>query len=235
MGTDIHSIPEVKIDGAWRRVTDRIPEELQSQLWRRAADRRIYDENQSDRSRLLEYAATRWYDDRDYDAFAILADVRNEADFTPIAEPRGLPPDFVRGADDDLGDHSLSWVTLAELEAYDWDATVIKSGVTSWECFAERFAANDKGAPKAYCGGIWGPGIVVLTEDSATSTIRRNAFGETGLDPKNTHVLVRWVEKCIDAAPSITDPGRLLDRLRWIRRTYCVSDHDVRLVFGFDS
>lgn len=63
--------------------------------------------------------------DRSYDLFAVLANVRNYCLAEPISQPRGLPDDvstMVRRwseyDDDEL--HSHSWLSLAELRAYDW-------------------------------------------------------------------------------------------------------------------
>lgn len=104
MGTDIHPFAECCRDGAWHLVDAEIPR------------------------------------DRNYWAFAVLADVRNGYGFggfgtgdpiTPLDEPRGLPEDLspeLRTALEQrswlLGDHSISWVTLEELLAYDLDAPV---------------------------------------------------------------------------------------------------------------
>lgn len=95
MGTDIHSVIQVQADGAWRTVAQRPGK-----------------------------------DDRNYDTFAVYADVRNGVGFagistgegwTPIAQPRGLPPDFEVWRESHhgtwMGDHSYSWLTLAEIEA----------------------------------------------------------------------------------------------------------------------
>ncbi len=67
------------------------------------------------------------FDDRSYDTFAILANVRNgtwSEDLTPISQPRGLPVDvsqYVKKCSDDYDNgHSHSYVTLKELEKYDW-------------------------------------------------------------------------------------------------------------------
>jgi hypothetical protein len=63
---------------------------------------------------------------RDYDLFAKLADVRNDDEITPIAEPRGLPDDlsFTTKFDADYwgrDGHSHSWLTGKELaEALRW-------------------------------------------------------------------------------------------------------------------
>jgi hypothetical protein len=65
------------------------------------------------------------FDCRDYGLFGFLADVRNYSHSPVIAEPRGLPDDVspeMRTECDEWGDcHSTSWLTLAELLAYDYD------------------------------------------------------------------------------------------------------------------
>lgn len=61
----------------------------------------------------------------DYRIFGFLADVRNYSHSPVIAAPRGLPVDLDVVGDDfdswrpDL--FSTSWLTLAELQAYDYD------------------------------------------------------------------------------------------------------------------
>lgn len=64
-----------------------------------------------------------FYDDRSYLLFAMLADVRNENEITPIIKPRGLPSDMSWGTrygmtsyDDDL--HSYSHLKLSEIRKY---------------------------------------------------------------------------------------------------------------------
>ena len=111
MGCDIHLQVEQRVNGAWSIVHD-VPEGI---------------------------------DGRNYDLFGVLANVRNGTwgdALPPIAERRGLPPDHVRRFDDDeedqFGDHSFSYVTLAELLAYEWDAPVRKVGYVT-AAFAEAW------------------------------------------------------------------------------------------------
>lgn len=71
-----------------------------------------------------------WYSGRDYTLFGILANVRNP---TPdaIAPDRGLPDGFEVNADGEhdmwparsvwMGDHSFTWMTWREVQAYPWD------------------------------------------------------------------------------------------------------------------
>ena len=71
---------------------------------------------------------------RNYDLFGILAGVRS-VQWDIVAPRRGWPEDF--RAEDvpvdpkypeegprSMGEHSFTWLTLAELKAYDWTATV---------------------------------------------------------------------------------------------------------------
>lgn len=87
--------------------------------------------------------------DRNYHLFGILAGVRRHHE--PIAQPRGLPADLdpascskpwhkdpthryydpkysCLGGEDEFGDHSHSWLTLAELRTYGWDQLLVDEG-----------------------------------------------------------------------------------------------------------
>lgn len=65
---------------------------------------------------------------RSYAVFGFLAGVRNYSGVVPISLPRGLPVDIKVPHGEDfeywLGDHSHSWLSVAELEAFDYDALV---------------------------------------------------------------------------------------------------------------
>lgn len=71
---------------------------------------------------------SRWYSDRNYAVFTILAGVRQRDDVTGIDEPRGLPADLSplgrRLLTVDCDHHSESWLTLDEVFAYDWTQTI---------------------------------------------------------------------------------------------------------------
>lgn len=69
-----------------------------------------------------------------YTLFGFLADVRNYSHSPVITEPRGLPDDAsaeVRGDhDNDFDFFSASWLTLAELLAYDYGQVVWDRRIT---------------------------------------------------------------------------------------------------------
>lgn len=72
---------------------------------------------------------------RNYGVFGFLANVRNYSGVTPISEPRGLPADFDRypyevGEDNWIGNHSFSWLSVDELEAFNYDAVMVDRRVT---------------------------------------------------------------------------------------------------------
>lgn len=69
------------------------------------------------------------FDYRNYNLFGWLVGVRNYSAVPPIAEPRGLPTGVSEVVQADLREwdsdaHSVSWLSLDELQAFDYDATV---------------------------------------------------------------------------------------------------------------
>lgn len=102
MGTDIHFIVQAKQEDVWETI---LPPTLD---WHNEYDRKY----------------KQWCSDRNYEAFAILANVRNRIDLIPIIpERRGLPDGITEDSEICwLGDHSHHWITLRELIDYPyWD------------------------------------------------------------------------------------------------------------------
>jgi len=118
----------------------------------------------------------RFYVDRNYDLFAILADVRNGYGFAgidtgdgfiPIADPRGLPFDVTLAvhAEGDAWDcdgHSHSYFTVAELKAYNWNQTTKHRGVVDPWNF-ELWRRNGK--PNTWSGDVSGQLVIKVTND----------------------------------------------------------------------
>lgn len=99
MGTDIHSAVEIRTADGWRHATGPIVTPLDK--WSDPAE------------------PFGW---RSYRVFGFLADVRNDSGSPVITQPRGLPvdvsPDVAKRPGEDC---DTSWLTLAELLAYDYD------------------------------------------------------------------------------------------------------------------
>lgn len=158
--------------------------------------------------------------DRDYWAFAKLANVRNGMGFAgsdtgdpvePISEPRGLPSDTsIQDTDDAieygkpgytwLGDHSHSWVTLDELLSVDYTKLVTHRGFVKKD-EAKRY--RDHGwKPREWCSGVWGPSA-------------------------EEYEKLEWQEPLRDAASLLPQIIASICHLG--------EPQNVRLVFGFDS
>lgn len=152
---------------------------------------------------------TQYQEDRHYQLFAVLADVRNDGTVNPIAKPRGFPYDFVKNSKW-LGDHTFSWLTGRELvEWYNSSVpSVKKTGVISVKEYGEW---DKKSEPSSYCGEIFGDNVIV-TEDPENDVVF-------------THVRVNWEEDLKESLKYFFDE---IQRL--------VKEHgEIRMVFGFDS
>lgn len=112
MGCDIHIVAERQTADGWERMHVPVT---------------VGDEHDDD--------VFNW---RQYGMFAFFAGVRNRYDIPPISEPRGKPDDFRwwnfdlwndgddSGFDDINEDlHSVSWLSIKELEDFDYDAEIL--------------------------------------------------------------------------------------------------------------
>lgn len=177
---------------------------------------------------------------RNYDLFAVLANVRNGVGFAGIqmgegwpslAAGRGLPPDFAADGilsnpaypDEprSLGDHSFTWVGLDELQTFPWDATESwLYGVVAASVY-ETFKATRE-APDSYSGGVSGPGIQVYEPDDYEA-----AKAAETLCPR-PYVRIGWAETAREA--TYDWPGTVLPWLETL-----ADGRPLRLVLGFDS
>ena len=142
MGCDIHFHVERKIGGQW----------VSPEKW--------YKDPDSGTLTLYDWVPGTFvrksgpmYSSRNYDLFAMLADVRNSGYYNaerinPIFPPRGMPGDESRevglsaeqwGPDG----HSHTWITVRELMEYDWTQTMVKKGVVGVKEYI-RFKLGDK-------------------------------------------------------------------------------------------
>lgn len=128
-----------------------------------------WSEEKPERWRMLihEDAA---YGARNYNVFAVLANVRNGYGFAGIdtgdgfkviAEPRGLPEDISDGVleeAEDHGGHDESWLLLSEVLDFDWTQTTKHRGWVNGTEVLRMLLADEK-EPYTYCGGVSGRDI----------------------------------------------------------------------------
>lgn len=208
MGCDIHMYLEHRKRGAWQAV--------------RATDRP--GEKRSDDGLLIPY----W--DRNYSLFGILAGVRD--DTAPmIAEPKGFPDDASRLIRSEFKEwgvdaHTPSWLTAAEIMAFDWTAPMRHTGLIDWK---EWNNFNDwrrqRGEhPSSWCS--W-TSIETIDEESAKKAV---ANGIKPDDPRMSRVVVRteW------SVPLWRAAGGLLNEV--LPHMWRAGAHDdTRIVFWFDN
>lgn len=248
MGTDIHMVVEVKVGKKWEVAHDFYP-------CHRCAGRGRREDRDEAGEKCYLCKGTGFessYSDRNYNAFAIMADVRNVYGFAgiPTGEPfpviakdRGLPDDwnpnrkfYGRHDDDgdaeaDLGDHSVTWLTLQELEDYPWTPKRETVGVVS---AAEYIAFKKNGIPSGWCGDAFGPNTRNITNDEMEALIVE--VKRMGFDPEkiqNTYTKVSWSRDYASCVGEFyTD---FIPALRKLAADKGVAAKDVRLVMGFDS
>lgn len=210
------------------------------------------------------------YKYRNYDLFAMLADVRNGRGFAgdktgegfnPICQPKGIPKDasfevmrkFCIREDADhsrdvlrgwvergmstvvkLGPvmevthpdwHSASWLTVEELDAYDWNQETKLAGWVSPAGFTEF---KEKGRPSSWCGGVGGGSIKHITNSEMERLL---ASGVNVSDDRvfyKYYTQVEWGIKYADSAREFLDVT--MPMLRKLG-----APKDVRMVFWFDN
>ena len=198
-------------------------------------------------------------DNRNYDLFAILANVRNGfgfagvttgAGFVPMAEPRGVPedasPEYRAEAEQWDGDgHSHSYFTVAEMLAYDWTQTTKKTGLVSPTEFMHW---KKDGEPNGWCGDVSGPNVKKLTSEEMNALIEKSGIDQWAI--------YRGDKEAMDALYEIagaekTGFGTLYARVNWeipyyrAGRQFFADDlprllrlgkpEDVRICFFFDN
>ena len=124
MGCDIHLFVEVNQNNMWESVDEWEDEDGYTSV--------VYDK--------------RYYSSRNYDLFALLANVRNYHGTTPIKNPIGLPSDVsdvVKQHSEDYGvdGHSHSYYTLTELLEIDWDGAIKEAGYIEDERWSKFYAS----------------------------------------------------------------------------------------------
>lgn len=211
MGCDIHPAVEVRRKGVWRYHRSKEP-------------CRWYDPVNYKWDR-CKTALPDYFTDRNYTLFSILADVRNDGLITPIDTPRGTPSDISVEAYRKLSlEHSQTWLSLQDLLDYDIFEPFYYEGVLSAAEY-EKLKAGE--FPVAWSGGIWGQGIITVS-DAAYDALKATGTFETG---KKYHVKTRWPGYLPAACPALLQITDYMLALVPKGGT----NEDVRMVMDFDS
>lgn len=185
MGCDVHMFAE-KIDGRngkWKKVGDVFP----YPYYRKGEPNEYREYDNEDGTKDGWWTNPKKcdspYKHRNYDLFAMLANVRNGYGFAgcdtgngfiPIDMPRGLPEDVspeIKAESDswDVDGHSHSHFTIQELLDYDWDMVAVHRGIVS---MADYLIYIGNGQPYSWCGGVSGPNIEHILEVEMESLVK---------------------------------------------------------------
>lgn len=237
MGTDIHMACEVRRNGKWELVTDKV------------FKNRWYNPDSESSWAKDEYTDVP-YDCRCYNLFAILADVRNGYgfagcrtgdSFNPISLPKGYPEDMCDELKSDIDDyayderagflsneHSASWLTLKELLDYDWNQMHRDYGYVSEDTYRDFIMKGLQ--PNSWSGGVYGANIVHLSEEDMTDLINGLYNREDGKQ--------YYTSLYFDAKTYKDASGGFYDDVIPVLQNLVPNNgttEDVRLVFDFDS
>ena len=240
MGTDIHMYAEVLLSrhsgpSEWTVVGREFP----STYHHEGRLNVIHSYSDGDQWESNQRYTVHPYEDRNYDLFAILADVRNGLGFAGvqtgegfnvIAEPRGLPSDVSPYVKKEFGGdeswyHSTSWLSLDEIISFDWDQVSRHCGWVNLKQY-EEFKVNGK--PLSWCGGVSGLSVRHISNEEADALLASQGNAHRSI---SYYTLVHWDETYRDSVGSfLTETVPNLQRIREMDRV-----EDLRIVFGFDS
>lgn len=241
MGCDIHMFVEVKKGNNWEKVG-------------KIFDYPYYD---SAKESKIDEDGYEWnpkkidnpYTGRNYDLFALLADVRNGHGFagcdtgnpiTPLSMPKGLPKDISIGIkkESDLCDgdgHSHSWFLIEELLKIDKNNVKTQRG---WVDIDNYRIFKKKGKPKDFSGGVSGGNIkhISIKEMDKLVTKWENPISSDEVVEKlvpekllhNIYTKIEWKERIIEFASEFID--NTIPNLQKLGKS-----KDVRIVFWFDN
>ncbi|MBC1403135.1 hypothetical protein HB904_17155 [Listeria booriae] len=178
----------------------------------------------------------------DYNLFAIFADVRNGYGFAgcdtgdgfiPIAGQRGVPAD----ASDNyleyvkkwrLSGHSHSYLTVAELQHFDWEGQKTKHrGYLSQKNYA---LFKQTGERRRVSDDIGGPSIRKVPNEIMDEILNGELEVEEGI---YCYTQIEWEETYKESCSYFVDED--LPELVKIAKDYKCSTEDIRLVFFFDN
>ena len=192
---------------------------------------------------------------RNYDLFAVLANVRNGYGFAgvntgdpivPISDPRGVPND----ASDDYktlvaqwgcDGHSHSFHTLQQILDFDWTQPKVSRGWVDFKTYAwwALFGETQGNSPREWCSDVEGTGIRKLIRAEADAIL---AIAPTEYTAKNAwmtkhyncvYVYCEWGQPIAKSCGGTLWVDAIAPMLNLSKRHG--GNENVRLVFFFDN
>jgi hypothetical protein len=222
MGTDIHIQFEVFQDNQWKYLGKKEPNKYHTEP----------DDGESE----FSYENELFYENRNYDAFAILANVRNGRGFAGvktgdgfniISEPKGFPTDMSPEVADwaERVEHTPSWLTLKELIDFNWNQTTRHEGWMKLDIYKNWDKTK---SPDDYCGGVSGRNIEHILMIEADQLLK----DPSKIDPKKEYyVNISFNESYIESFGSYYT--ELIPKMKEVAPNNDPSK--IRMVFYFDS
>jgi len=182
------------------------------------------------------FASPLWIE-RNYQLFALLANVRNGFGFAgadtgdpirPIAPCRGIPEDAAPETASEANSwgqdaHSASYYTLGELLAYDWTSQeVVRRGYV--DLLSYRTYKEGGRRPPEWCGDISGGSVIKVTNKTMDHYLLH-----PDESPGKAYTQVEWTDNLGDCI------GSFLETLGALTKFAEGEHEDVRLVFWFDN
>lgn len=165
MGCDIHCIVEKKDqNGMWKAVKGQgfiikmYKEWLNNAIKENDTEHIAYCKKRIAEERKEQGLSSKWiFDDRNYELFALLADVRNYDGWPSLFAGRGIPPLPSITTQFELRDwggdaHSWTYFSLKDIKEAKWDQNVIKTAIVEDETWEEYLQHPEWKRPKSYCG-----------------------------------------------------------------------------------
>lgn len=217
MGTDINMVAEVRENGKWKTFDKMIFKHWEG-----------FDFEEIDNIP---------YTNRNYNVFAILADVRNgceykdgtkEEKFNCIAQAKGLPDDICESSINYLPDYGYcnSYLTLKEIFDFDWQQKHIVRATVNEKCYVEEILNGI--SPNSYCRGAGGGNLKTVSSEIMDKILS----GELERDCNTTYYVL-----CDFPAKTYAEYASDFLKSMEILKENIPEDtslEDVRIIFNFD-
>lgn len=134
-----------------------------------------------------------------------------------------------------IGEHSHSWLTLAELLAYNWNQRTTLSGTVGPRQFAEFLAT---GSPSEHSGGVSGSSVRYVSNTEMERFVRAGLPEEPGphfgtLNQWCLYTEISWSVSYKEVCRDLH--ARFIPELTRYAQANRLTPEDVRIVFGFSS